>query len=225
MIGIISDVHGNYPALEAVLNALARENCDIIYCLGDVCGYYCMINECIDALRLTNICTIKGNHESYLVEGKNCPRSKSASQCIQYQRQIIVEENYQWLYSLPKEIKTDTMWAVHGGWSNYLDEYIFDFDFEQKAVCDSNANFFLSGHTHKASIQRNDGKIYCNPGSVGQPRDYNSKAAYAVIKNNQIFLRRVEYDIDWIAMEMKKAGFTEHFYENLYRGCKIGEKL
>ena len=68
MIGVISDIHGNYPALQAVLKELDIEGCSQVISLGDVCGYYCMINECIDELRNRDIINIMGNHDKYIGE-------------------------------------------------------------------------------------------------------------------------------------------------------------
>jgi putative phosphoesterase len=225
MIGIISDVHGNYPALSAVLNELDNKNCEQIYCLGDICGYYCMINECIDLLRCKNVICLKGNHDSYLLEEQECPRSNAANYCIKYQQRVITKENYNWISGMNEMIITDVFCAVHGGWHNYLDEYIDEFYFNDELLKKYNSHIYISGHTHKQSIQINGNLIYCNPGSVGQPRDYQSTAAFMTIDDNKPQLHRVKYNIDCIAGIMKKSGFEEKYYANLYYGCKIGEKV
>ena len=128
-IGIISDVHGNYPALERVISELYKLECDSIICLGDISGYYSMINECIDMIRNENIYCIKGNHDSYLLGESRCSRSNSVNRCIEYQKKIITEDNYKWLTSLPVELKTKKIYALHGGWNDPIDEYIEHFDF------------------------------------------------------------------------------------------------
>ena len=73
MIAIISDVHGNYPALQAVLKDIDSRNCKTIISLGDVTGYYCMINECIEEFRCRKIVNLMGNHDSYLLGKEQCP--------------------------------------------------------------------------------------------------------------------------------------------------------
>lgn len=224
MIGVISDIHGNYPALSAVMAELKRKNCNKIICLGDITGYYCMINECIKLLRENNVVCIKGNHDSYLIGEGICPRSNTVNKCIDYQKGIISKDNLIWLKNRKNIIINSMYCGVHGGWKDFLDEYITDFDFDNKEIKKYDVDIFLSGHTHKQLIQRFDKKIYCNPGSVGQPRDYNAKAAYAIIDENEVFLYRTEYDINKIAEQMKDAGFTEYYYKNLYSGCRIGEK-
>lgn len=223
MIGIISDIHGNYPALCAVMEELEKKGCRKIYCLGDIVGYYCMINESIQLLRDRSVICIKGNHDSYLLNETKCPRSHSANYCIEYQKKIINEKNLHWMREL-KNFYTDKFFSlVHGGWHNNLDEYIEEFDFCDEIIGKYKGDIFLSGHTHRQTVQKKGQKIYCNPGSVGQPRDYVWTAAFAILENKEIKLYRTEYDIERIVYAMKKAGFEEYYYVNLYHGCKIGE--
>lgn len=222
MIGIISDVHGNYPALKAVLTKLDAAGCEKIISLGDVSGYYCMVNECIKEFRERNIVNILGNHDSYIIHNGRCERSYTVNICLDYQRKILTEENVNWLKQSVTCIKEQGMWMVHGGWNDYVDEYVRDFSF----LDESNAeiDMYISGHTH---IQKKiEGKcaIYFNPGGVGQPRDHIPTAAYAIVDDERkIILARTEYDIDYIFYEMKKAGFDERISSCLYSGVKIGE--
>ncbi len=224
MIGIFSDVHGNYYALERVIDELKRRNCRRLYCLGDVGGYYSMINECIELLRRENVICLKGNHDSYLLGESVCPRSRSANDCIAYQRRVITRENLKWLECLSPSVSTDSFQAVHGGWNDPLDEYIENFNFEAAALRGEGCKLYFSGHTHVQKLESHSGIVYCNPGSVGQPRDYDWRAAYALLdEEGQVTLHRVEYAVDQTARAMDKAGFDSYYYRNLYRGCKIGE--
>lgn len=223
MIGIISDIHGNYPALQQVLRELRTRGCGRIYCLGDTAGYYSMVNECIDLLRRADVITLKGNHDSYLLGEAVCPRSRSVNQCIAYQRSIVTPENLRWLAALRPALTTPRFSAVHGGWHDHLDEYITHFDFNDPDALETGARVFLSGHTHVQTLEGKNGLLYCNPGSVGQPRDRDPRAAYAILDDSGITLGRVAYDIDETADQMRRAGFSNYFYKNLYSGCKIGE--
>ena len=72
MIAILSDIHGNFPALKAVFTDLETYSCKKIFSLGDVGGYYCMINECIEFLQEHNVQNIMGNHDFYLTAGHAC---------------------------------------------------------------------------------------------------------------------------------------------------------
>ena len=89
MIAVISDVHGNYPALMAVLKKIDELGCKKIISLGDVSGYYCMINECIEEFRKRGITNILGNHDYYILGFGECPRSYTVNKITEYQRKII----------------------------------------------------------------------------------------------------------------------------------------
>ena len=101
-----------------------------------------------------------------------------------------------------------------------MEEYLTDVSEEyfQK----ERATHFFSGHTHIQSLNLLGRILHCNPGSVGQPRDKNPKAAFALFDGENVFLRRVAYDIDRIAAAMKQCGFDRYFYKGLYVGQRIG---
>lgn len=221
MIAIISDVHGNYPALMAVLKEIDELGCSTIISLGDVSGYYCMVNECIDEFRRRNIVNIMGNHDSYLLGYGCCPRSFTVNKCIDYQKKIISNENINYLKRSVEKIDNAIFSARHGGWSNPIDEYVTDFDFSLAEHFFG--NIFCSGHTHVQKLVKNNTKIYFNPGSVGQPRDNINLAGYATIDDNgSVKLYRIKYDIDAIAAKMKSEGFENRVFECLFKGTKIG---
>lgn len=220
MIAILSDIHGNYPALKAVLDDVDKIGCERIISLGDVAGYYCMVNECISALRARNVLSLMGNHDDYLVSGTTCPRSRSATRCIEFQRQVISPDNRNWLASSISTLEFDDVSMVHAGWKDPLDEYLHTIS--ETYFEGLTARNYFSGHTHVQVLATLGNKIYCNPGSVGQPRDGDPRAGYALFDCGEVILRRVDYDIDVIADEMKLVGFEPYFYENLYMGSRIG---
>ncbi len=223
MLAIISDIHGNYPALEAVIADIDRLNCEQVICLGDVAGYYCMINDCIDLLRERNIVNLMGNHDDYLVHNKPCPRSNSANACLDYQRVTITEHNHNWLSRSLPNYNFEDLRFVHAGWNDSLDEYLYDLNADY--FKDIEGKYFFSGHTHVQVLLNLGEKIYCNPGAVGQPRDGDWRAAYAILDHGQILLRRIEYDVDRIASAMKDAHFDPYYYTNLYNGTRIGGQI
>ncbi|MDR3562633.1 MAG: metallophosphoesterase family protein [Negativicutes bacterium] len=219
-IALISDVHGNYPALLAVFERIRKENCDLVISLGDVAGYYCMINECIEFLKENEAVNILGNHDKYLFSGVECRRSTSANVCIEFQRNVITFENLEWLRGSIREYRNSHYWFVHGGWNDPLEEYVGSFDFSGMSDC--GAKLFASGHTHIQKVQQNGCLTYVNPGSVGQPRDGDPRAAFVIINEaGDVSLCREEYDIDDIAFAMKANGFGSRFYEGLYCGTGI----
>lgn len=218
MIALISDIHGNYPALLSVLKKIDDMGIDEIYCLGDIVGYYSQVNECCEELQRRNIKCVLGNHDWYMISKTNCPRSKSANDCLKYQSRIIKEENLKWLETLPIILQIDNLSIVHAGWSNPLDEYLTSMDQNYFELI--SGHFFSSGHTHKQTIITFGTKVYCNPGSVGQPRDGNCNAAFATFNGNSFQLYRVEYDIELTCALMNNAGFGEYYYKRLRFGAE-----
>ena len=215
-LGLISDIHGNLPALMSVLSELDKMEVDEILCLGDTAGYFPMVNECITELRRRGIKSVMGNHDWYLSSGQ-CIRSSVATACIDYQRSIVSSDNLSWLRSLPLEIALHGLRIVHGGWSDPIDEYLRPrLGYFQVLE----GNFFASGHSHIPMIFKDGEKTWCNPGSVGQPRDGNPKASFATFNGLEFLLHRVEYDIDFIVNESIASGLPE----KLYGGLAIGSK-
>lgn len=209
MIALISDIHGNYEALKAVLGELDDRGIDEIYCLGDVVGYYSQVNECCDELRKRNVRCIMGNHDWYLTSGTICDRSKSVNDCLNYQKRVISKDNLDWIKSFGVIIKEHGITMVHGGWKNPIDEYLSP----SKEYFESiEGRIFCSGHNHIQRLEHYGDVVYCNPGSVGQPRDGDNRAAYAIYGENGFELHRVEYDYIKVGLLMEEAGFERYYY-------------
>jgi len=216
MIALISDIHGNYEALKEVLHVIDSLRIEKVYCLGDVVGYYSQINECCDELRKRNIPCLMGNHDWYLVSSSPCLRSKIVNHCLDYHRKIISDINLIWLSKLPVFIRDNGLSLVHGGWQNPLDEYFTPtIDYFNSL----DGSFFSSGHSHLPIIIQSEDIAYCNPGSVGQPRDGNPKASFALFDRNSFKLERVNYNIDKVCKLMDKAGFGSFYYNRLKTGA------
>lgn len=217
-IGVISDIHGNYEALKSVLSELDNMGISEVYSLGDVAGYYSQINECCEELIKRKIPNLMGNHDWYLSSGGYCLRSKSVNDCLNYQRGIITKENLNWLRRSQVQRFIGDIHMVHGGWFDPIDEYVNEPSEEYFERIEG--KIFISGHTHIQSLKIYTNKTYCNPGSVGQPRDNNPKSAFAVVENNMISLHRVEYDMEKVFSLMKRAGFNDYYYGGLKTGAK-----
>ncbi len=217
MIGLISDIHGNYPALQEVLAALDQMKVSEIYCLGDVVGYFTQINECCEELRHRKIPSLLGNHDWYMAAGSFCPRSKSVNDCLRYQTEIITAENREWLAAQPVYRKAHNIFMVHGGWSDPIDEYLSP---EKSYFERLPGRWFASGHNHVQTLADFGDQVYCNPGSVGQPRDHDPRAAFATFDGHTFSLHRVAYDIDEVGRLMDKAGFSGYYYGSLRTGAR-----
>ena len=221
-IAFISDIHGNYEALKAVFSELDKFGIARVYCAGDIVGYYTQINECCNELRSRGIPSVMGNHDWYMAGGGFCPRSKSVNDCLEYQRGVINKENLDWLKSLPVQIQVDRIKIVHGGWADPVDEYLKPTrDYFEKVE----GEVFVSGHTHVQTLQKFGDKTYCNPGSVGQPRDGDPRAAFAIYDGQDFELHRVEYDMQKVFDLMDAAGFNDYYYGGLKTGAKNLRKL
>src|SRR4051812_42406420 len=101
MIALLSDIHGNAVALQAVLAEIDRLDVDAIYCLGDSVGYYPQVNEVLDELRRRDVRAVIGNHDWYLLADSFCDRSQTVNDTINYQKKIVSTENLTWLQGLP----------------------------------------------------------------------------------------------------------------------------
>jgi putative phosphoesterase len=216
-IAFISDIHGNYEALKAVLRKIDQLGIKKVVCAGDIVGYYSQVNECCDELRARAIPSVMGNHDWYMAGGGWCMRSKSVNDCLVYQRLVISVDNLAWLKTLPLQLDVGEVRMVHGGWSDPIDEYLKPTEgyFDRLE-----GRFFLTGHTHIQGVHHFSDKIYCNPGSVGQPRDNDPRAAFAVFNGNDFELHRIEYDMQVVFDKMKEAGFSDYYYGGLKTGAR-----
>ncbi|MBX2847255.1 MAG: metallophosphatase family protein [Acidiferrobacterales bacterium] len=222
MIAIISDIHANHAALMAVLDDVDKRGIEKIVCLGDIAGYYCEINECCDTLRQRNVFSLMGNHDQYLVSEEKCLRSNSVNRCIDYQKGVVRKDNFDWLASLKPSARFGELNIVHGGWGDELEEYLVpSAEYFERLP----GTYFASGHTHVPVIWSAGEKIYCNPGSVGQPRDGDPRASYAVWTGQKFELHRVVYDCKPLQKKMQREGFDAYFYENLDNGTRLGGKI
>jgi putative phosphoesterase len=221
-MAFISDIHGNYEALAAVLSEIDSLGIREVYCAGDVAGYYSQINECCRELRDRRIPSVMGNHDWYLGGGGFCARSKSVNDCLVHQRAVIESGHLDWLARLPVQLRLGDIRVVHGGWADPLDEYLVP---SQQYFAGLDGRVFVSGHSHVQMLSTYEGKTHCNPGSVGQPRDGDPRAAFAIYHDGIFELRRVVYDMQKVFDLMEAAGFNDYYYGGLKTGSKTLRRL
>jgi len=235
---IIADIHSNLEALRVVLQDAKNQQCTHYVCLGDVVGYNANPKECLDIIRDTGMPSVKGNHDEYCSSETNLEGfNPHAAEAIQWTRQQLTEEDRQWLKELKYIRLVASFQVVHATldgpqrWG-----YVFDrlaaaasFTYQNTAVC-----FF--GHTHvpvafiRDSVVRGGTyskfkiepgrKYFVNVGSVGQPRDGNPKAAYAIydMDEGSVELRRLDYDISAAQAKIMAAGLPPRLAERLALG-------
>jgi len=201
---VISDIHGNIDALEAVL--AAEPQVDRVLCLGDIVDYGPAPAETVRWVRQHALATVRGNHDNAVGNGADCgcaPPFRRLSECSR-QRTIprLTDDERHFLASLGLqqrlEIDGRRLALVHATPSDPLFRYLPPAEVEQwkLEVADLNADLVLVGHTHLPGLVDLGSVRLLNPGSVGLPRNGNPRASYAVIVDGEPQLRRVPYDVD-----------------------------
>jgi len=238
---VISDIHANLAALNAVIADAGAF--DRIWCLGDLTGYGPDPNECLDRLREFPLTTLAGNHDWAVLGRLDLDEfNRDARAACLWTRQRLTPANREFLESLPVFVEEAGYTLVHASPSEPVEEYVLDsltaeynFDRFDTPVC-------LVGHSHwpVAFMQPegasglcvqvrapyfqpfkfNGGKWLINPGSVGQPRDGNPKAAYVVydLDEGSIEIRRLDYDIPKAQAKIRAVGLPERLAERLAHG-------
>jgi diadenosine tetraphosphatase ApaH/serine/threonine PP2A family protein phosphatase len=238
---LISDVHANLAALQAVIEEIEHQDCGRVICLGDMVGYGPRPQRCLDIIRTLADHIILGNHD---VATYNLPEELSfnpiARNAIVWTRSQLSERHISYLQQLPYTITFDRCLGVHASpcspqsW-NYITGR---FDALRNFSCFSQPVSF-AGHTHSPVVfQRRAGKhkvrvieadhlqieqgfqYIINIGSVGQPRDRDPRAAFGIWDSDQLVYRlvRVEYDISLTQGQMQEAGLPRFLSDRLEHG-------
>jgi len=238
---IISDIHSNLEALQAVLDDIEQEQVDQVVCLGDVVGYGPNPNECLELVRQHSEIIITGNHDFACIETSELYYfNKYAKEAIEWTLTVITNENLQYLSDLPFDAKIDDYYLVH---SNPLDpqswDYILSRDDARSNFPEFEEQICFIGHSHHPiiyiedqdggdltssrdnRIQIEEGRRYIiNVGSVGQPRDGNPDAAYGIIDtmNQHYELKRVSYNVHQTYQKMIAVHLPQFLADRLLIG-------
>lgn len=199
-IGIISDIHANSEALDKVLEEIDAEK---IVCAGDLIGYGVEPNKVVEAVQENDIDTIKGNHDAKAVHQIQTRMNPSAELALEYNREDLEDDNWEYLEDLPESIRKDIggidIAVFHGSPEHPLHDYMYeskvDHDFLEDNFEEA-LDLVVLGHTHVPFKKKVDDTWIVNPGSVGQPRDRNPEASYAVLDTEKmsVELKRTSYD-------------------------------
>ncbi len=237
---VISDIHANLTALESVINAAG--NVDATWCLGDLVGYGPDPNECIELIRtLPNLTCILGNHDSAAVDQIDAetfnPEARTALIWTRYQ---LSKSNRDFLASLADRYTWQDITLVHGSPRQPVWEYILDIRTATQNFENFTTSYCLIGHTHLPVIYSlSDTRPYAhltipepnqtkkipvrsiiNPGSVGQPRDRDPRASFAILDTDSMTwdYRRVTYDIVSVQVRMEAFRLPERHIQRLSAG-------
>lgn len=239
-IALLSDIHGNFEALEAVLRDLRRQEVDEVICLGDVVGYGADPGPCLDLVREKKWTCLLGNHDEAAVSTVDLDGySELARAGMAYARAQLTREQKKWLAARPRTLKAHGAHLVHSSlhepkeWHYIIDELAAELSFiaQKLPVC-------FHGHTHVSCIWERmedsmtletaprsrtlntSSRYLINTGSVGQPRDRNPRASYLIWSpaERRVTFRRVTYDIETAQEKIRAAGLPMGLAVRLAQG-------
>ncbi len=241
-LGVFSDVHANYEALSAVLEAYRDEAIDVYYCLGDTVGYGGSPNECANIVRDLAAATVLGNHDAAVAGRMDYSYYyEAARSALDLHAQLLSAQNMAWLRSLPYKIELSRELHLCHGSPVRLEEFEYIFAPEQAREClpvyDRLAELTLIGHSHLCKVfaltpdsveelppidfALEPGRKYIvSIGSVGQPRDYDNRASFTTFDTEKkVFeFKRIEYDIETAADKVLRARLERNFAHRLFIG-------
>jgi diadenosine tetraphosphatase ApaH/serine/threonine PP2A family protein phosphatase len=242
-IGILSDIHANYEALSAVVQALRSERIDRYFCLGDTVGYGGSPNECAEVVMNLVEGTILGNHDAAVAGRMDYSYYyEAARHALDTHAQMLDRKSLQWLRDLPYSIELNEI-GVHlcHGSPIRLEEFEYIFAPEQAREClpifHELGWLTLIGHSHLCKVfsltetqveelppidfqLAPEYKYIVSVGSVGQPRDFDNRASYTVYdsETKRFEFKRVEYDIEAAADKVLRASLERNFAHRLFIG-------
>jgi putative phosphoesterase len=235
-IAIVSDIHGNLAALDAVLADLRPRSVDAVYCLGDLVGYAAHPNEVTERIRAQGIPTIMGNYDDGVgFDRDECgcaytnPVDKAlGDQSLTWTKATVTAENKAYLRTLVSEIRFDAngrrVLLVHGS-PRRINEYLFEdrpISSFQRLAASSNADIIVFGHTHKPYTKLVDDVLFVNVGSVGKPKGGDWRACYIVLDTsdqaNPVEFIRVPYDVASEAAAIRATDLPDKFAVDIETG-------
>jgi len=231
-IGLVSDVHANRLALEAVLDDMPAV--DEVVCVGDVVGYNPWPAACVERIRSVATATVRGNHDRTVETPERYRANRMAEAGLEHAKRELSADQLAWLRSLPRATRFgggDFLLVHSHPDPDHEDAYVYPSEFETlapaieavEATDDGDGGpltGLVLGHTHVQGAQWVGDRLVVNPGSVGQPRDGDPDAAYAVLETSEpaVDLRRVSYDVDQVIEAVDRAGLPSRTGERLIRG-------
>ncbi len=247
-IALVSDIHGNLEAFEAVLNHIAVADPDLTLCLGDVVGYGPDPGACFDLAEQACDAIVVGNHDEALINPRAAGAfNNAASESLAYSARVLTRDQMRRIEEWPRKLNLDGLAITHGSFGRFQYEYITNAPIAAESMLAMDARVGAVGHTHVPSAfvgpaqgEVNAEDVYCvrmperialtlsesqrfiiNPGSVGQPRDGDPNAAWGMLDTELLTfeVQRVEYDVDLTTKKIRAAGLPDFLGERLRVGA------
>jgi putative phosphoesterase len=235
-VAVITDIHGNLPALQAALARIEDLGIGSVFCGGDLVGYGPHPNEVCSLMAARKVPTIYGNYDYAIARGEeDCgcayvtPQDRELGQrSVAWTLAHTSRESKEFMLGLPSELRlrigTVAVHLVHGS-PRKVNEYLFEDKparlYERLAVAEDD-QVLVFGHTHKPWVHEYGGVLFVNCGSVGKPKDSDPRGAFAVLRpaaeSVRVTIERVEYDADAVAREIRAAGLPGEFADKLVTG-------
>jgi putative phosphoesterase len=232
---VISDIHANLHALQAVWEDIEDQNPDLVYCLGDLVGYGAFPNEVIEFIRDRDISTVMGNYDEGVgfdmddcgCAYKTVEEDRRGKLSLLWTRKQTTPDNKAFLQELPLQIRLEGhrpyMLLVHGS-PRKINEYLYEerpkASFERIAKL-AGTDVLLFGHTHLPYTKRINNTLFVNTGSVGKPKDGDPRGSYAILKTGRrthVEIRRVRYGVKDAADAIRESGLPDYFADALETG-------
>jgi diadenosine tetraphosphatase ApaH/serine/threonine PP2A family protein phosphatase len=241
---VLSDIHSNRQALEAVLSAVDEAGVDQVWCLGDLVGYGADPDACTALVRERSSACLVGNHDLAVLGALDISIfSEAAAAAVEWTRENVSEETLEFLATLEPTASESGVGLSHASPRDPVWEYVLSTDQADAGLDVQEERVGLIGHSHialffvrptgakhghaqgaqatdGAELELGDGEWLLNPGSVGQPRDGDPRASWLELDTEQWLARyhRVPYDVDGAASAIRAAGLPEVLAERLELG-------
>jgi len=243
-VAAITDIHSNLPALEAVLEAIEGAGIDQIWCLGDVVGYGADPDSCAELIRERCDICLAGNHDLAVLGGLDIARfSETAAEAVEWTRANASERTLEFLRELTPDATREDIGLFHASPRDPVWEYVLSVEQADDCMDAQPHRVALIGHSHVslfftrpdpsergetrgaqmsdgAQLDLGRGTWLVNPGSVGQPRDGDPRAAWLEFDTAELtaHCHRINYDIGRAATAINAAGLPGRLAERLYTG-------
>jgi predicted phosphodiesterase len=240
-VAVVSDIHANRHAFEATLEAVAASEASELWCLGDLVGYGAEPDACVELAREHAAVCLAGNHDMAVTGEISLEEfSRGASVAAQWTREVIDPDNMAFLEALSPQGEESAVGLYHASPRDPVWEYVLSALLAELCMNQQRNRICLIGHSHVAlSFARHDGELatgeprragtrldvaegewLLNPGSVGQPRDGDSRAAWLMLDLDamEATFYRADYDVAGAAAAIRAARLPDSLAERLEYG-------